>query len=67
MSEISVNVETFNKIKKYKLFTNEEFKIVNDLPIYKRFDNFEDYEEYLMVCNYENFNELCKYEHPTDL
>jgi len=64
MSEISDNVETFNKIKKYKLFTNDEFKIINDLPTYNRFDNFEDFEEYLTVCNYENFNELCKYEHP---
>jgi hypothetical protein len=64
MSELKKFGELFKKIKKYRLFENSEYNIINDLPSYKKFDNFDDYKNYLIDCNYKSFTELCKHEHP---
>lgn len=64
MSELKSYYNLFNRVKKYKLFEDKKLEIINDLPKYKRFEDFQEYKTYLVECNYNNFNELCKYEHP---
>lgn len=64
LSELKSYPELFKKVKKYKLFEDTKLGIVNDLPKYNRFTGFKEYKEYLIKCNYDNFTELCKYEHP---
>jgi len=64
MSELKSYYDLFKKVKKYKLFEDEKLGIINDLPKYKKFKDFESYKEYLVGCNYNNFTDLCKYEHP---
>jgi hypothetical protein len=64
MTEIKKYPDLFKKIKKYKLFQNDELGLINDLPKNKSFKTYTEYEEYLKSCNYSNFKELCKFEHP---
>jgi hypothetical protein len=64
MTEIKQYPDLFKKIKKYKLFENDELGLINDLPKNKSFKTYTEYEEYLKSCNYSNFQELCKFEHP---
>ncbi len=58
-----INIDLFKKIKKYKLYTENSLKIINDLKTYNKFKNISEYINYLKL-NYMSFNEVCKREHP---
>ena len=65
MSEIKkLDIKLYNRIKKYELFNTLEFNIINDVKKYNKHKNIEDYLKYLNEKKYDNFKELCKYEHP---
>jgi hypothetical protein len=64
MSELKLYHDLFKRIKKYKLFEDKKLGIINDLPKYKKFKDFKEYKEYLIKSDYNNFSEMCKYEHP---
>ena len=65
MSDIKkVDLNLFNKVKKYKIYNEEILKIENDLPKCKKFSSHIDYISYLKKQNYSNFSDLCTKEHP---
>jgi|AntRauMFilla1563_2_1112583.scaffolds.fasta_scaffold00263_16 phage anti-repressor protein len=65
MSDIKkLNFELFKRIKKYKLFENIDYKILNDLRTKNKFKNIDDYIKHLNKSKYHNFTEVCKNEHP---
>lgn len=65
ISEIkNLNLSLYKKIRKYRLYENNEYDITNDLTVYMKFKNLEEYLIYLKSCDYKSFDELCKFEHP---
>jgi hypothetical protein len=58
------NLKLYNKLKKFNLIKDETLGIVNDIKIFKKFNNFDDYLFFIKENNITSFNELCKIEHP---
>jgi hypothetical protein len=64
LSEIKVNnLELFKRIKKYKIYEDKTFGIINDLKVNKKFINIDEYVKYISD-RFSTFDELCKNEHP---
>lgn len=58
-----IDLDLFKRIKKYKLYKDGELNIIFDLKTIKKFNNIEDYLEYVKS-NYTSFSELCEKGHP---
>lgn len=54
----------FKRIKKYKLYENDDLKIINDTKKHNRFKSIDEYLKYLKEKKYKSFNDMCKFEHP---
>lgn len=58
------NIVLYKKIIKYHKNNLNDLLIHNDIKKYNYFNNFEEYKTYLLNKKYNNFSEMCKYEHP---
>lgn len=65
MSEIKViDSILFKRIKKYKLYNDNQLNIINDLRKQNRFASIDEFLSYLKNKKYKSFAEMCLYEHP---
>jgi hypothetical protein len=58
------NLKLYNKIKNFNIVKDESLGIIDDIKTFKKFENFDEYLEFITDNNISSFNELCKIEHP---
>lgn len=65
LSEIKkIDKNLYNRISKYKLYTNESYHIINDKRKHNIYSSYEEYIKYLREKDYKSYSELLKHEHP---